>query len=1460
MRSRQQRLQERINEEPAPGIKLAARSVRIGPNGKRIEGPSDGTVLHSGSKNVAPSNTNDESKEDSTTTIPVMGAVVERRKPNRRRSRPVEMVSDENSKLTNPSIESEPQVQSRTGFPSIQAQPLGTFIMTKSNVAANNNTLSTIIQPQSISSTNTMDTSATALFDQMSTQEIQESIQELHSKLSPEMIQFLKQRSSRSNNSPQKLSPPPTRLPTPSIHTSDDSKRKMAQILSSIQSYDDLDAAYNQYVVPSERQQPESISTAVTTINAKFNNSHLDTHTVHEIVNNCSDDYTNNRQIDQDAQFHLACQLLRSTSSQQTLWASRIVCHRLQYEIQKQVSEDAVRGPLYTYNLQPNLGMNFKKDPIDHWPFPILLPVALRCLLDLPYHYGNTISLLQTTYVLQSIYALLQLRACPDHVVHYFTNDRIRSKGKSDVDTTTTAAACRSLIYQIDCLSDVIPTVPIRSCYAAATVQPINTDDLTTTMGVQNVNTLQQQATYVWASDSSPKSAEMDGQAFVRDPMWTLLSKMRIIPRLAQILQQNNCHSPKIEKNDGDDCVNHSLPFEARQSICGILAMIGQRSPGAATAIVHHPTLLQDLSSPTFLNQHSIGLDIKAQLRQHHYDPKTIIPVLHLLCTLSRQSRATAEGVYERISTAADNCPSGLLLHILLLHGNNICESTSKRNNEEYDKTKATTKNFDIQQWAIILWRTLLRYGFGLELLPTMITLSSAPLTLGFHDSSSRLASLAPEWYTCYAVILHGITASTTIDENVLSILSSPTLQRQSIYHLEEIAKETSMIDSNCEVERLTTSILMYWNALLSPSGQATDSHMTCHFENNPKLLLSVLNTILNTSRLKIPLMTALSYIFNPDFNDMLVASSTTSSKQEVQSIAFLTALLDLASKLRQHPLEYKASTDLLSELNDFEQKLEKKIIDQLDEQTPKNDVVADQTPTLSPFVGSVHSHCFNRVQALIISFLCRENAPYHIDRARSMAYTIIGRLNSGEECTALMLFGIHVLFHPTKACKNVSEASPVSALLLQELLRTSRKQLDHSCKLNYISRETAQGCFDVQSLLTDMGVNSVPSSGSSDDILPVGKYWLWKLLAGDTASHQLSKAQQIAENGSLDVLSTTLLLIDEMEAYHSTNSSLFGQLNDCAKLYFLTNICLKGEQVFSNKQLVLLGDKIFSLYFYGDQWGDILALANECLSHLDPKLSANSNTHDINSTSETEAVKAILDPVDINSWGWSKAQIRSIETYIGDLYDSYMDFGAQYEFFTKSIRLFLVKEFPTKIRMNLLNRFRSTLHLLSIQDDEKNMFPLLSRFLLGGMPTFDQSARDDPELIDGIASLYVKGSVFRSDDKFVKLWAICIVARSFAISISTRNKSGLAVSKRRLCTLDIGFTARIVSSVHLWFKGEGSLYSLIDASIQSEIRSVPYEVDITNLTDAEWEEFVMKLNSKTDKINQTKDIKEIKT
>ena len=277
-----------------------------------------------------------------------------------------------------------------------------------------------------------------------------------------------------------------------------------------------------------------------------------------------------------------------------------------------------------------------RKEPVcigsnGDWPYPVLLPISLRCLLDAPTAHTNGLALY--TYVLRSLYALLKLRTPREHVVDV--------EQKHDFVSPET-------LFQTKFLNDAIPTPLFGSLYPKVSGKAVVTSDTGEAMA--------------YSTSSSSTSALQDGQAFLQDPLWTLLSKMKIIPRLAQIL-------------------GYDLPEEALVAIMGILACLSARSPGVAAAISQHKTLMKTLLKRTMLSPTNL------------FNTKLSLPVLVLFNTMARQSRLVAESLsFEEI------VPPLLAM-----------ESTSLKK---------------VQIWGLLLWRKLLRYGLGLTHLSSFVALS----------------------------------------------------------------------------------------------------------------------------------------------------------------------------------------------------------------------------------------------------------------------------------------------------------------------------------------------------------------------------------------------------------------------------------------------------------------------------------------------------------------------------------------------------------------------------------------------------------------------------------------------------------------------------------------------------------------------------------------------------------------
>jgi len=235
-------------------------------------------------------------------------------------------------------------------------------------------------------------------------------------------------------------------------------------------------------------------------------------------------------------------------------------------------------------------------------------------------------------------------------------------------------------------------------------------------------------------------------------------------------------------------------------------------------------------------------------------------------------------------------------------------------------------------------------------------------------------------------------------------------------------------------------------------------------------------------------------------------------------------------------------------------------------------------------------------------------------------------------------------------------------------------------------------------------------------------------------------------------------------------------------------------------------------------------------------------------SAMEEEQVKAILEPATPKDNGFTSSTVRSIEGLVNDLCDAFLDYGAQYPFFTKCLRLFLANGFPAKIRCTVIQRLRGALHLLSLESDGE-LAEVLPAFLAGGMPSKDASVRDPPEILDCIAAVFVRGALVRPDDVFFASWTVGMLARSFAISLSLGGTSGISVSKRRLQNLEDSMFLRIAETAALLLSGEGTLEDLVAATLERDPeKRTRIPCDFTVLKQkgetARWDETISKLRA----------------
>ena len=503
------------------------------------------------SPTVTPTLTGDEESTAATATkdpLPpvVLDAVVEKRKPRRKRN---------TKKLPSSSC----RQNGSSVVPAFHDVPLGTFVSTGScggsSVAASqyqNNKNRAQGNGKNISTSNTDDDISKAsdrILQGMSPVEIQNALHEVHTSLDSNKIAFLQQRRRNKKSQPkpttarvqQAVSTDAASATTATPQTNTES---MAGVLSSLQTYEDLDAAV------------ESATVATSTIPSSLPDS---------IANSTNP-------------FHVACHLLRSSSAPQVQWAARTVAKVLQQH--SHASWTPPTGPS-----EPSF----------------LLPVALRCLLD-----ATTTTSPQTlAYAWHALDSLVQLTLCV-------------SKERSIHRT----------ILQHDGLCDVVVgTIP----FTATAVTPLV--DASPTAALEGA---------VYCTTSGNGSAQADAQSFWKDPLWTLLSRMRILPRSAQSLQQLQRHHSSLGRNDTTTI-----------RITSILTRVAERSVGAATAIAQHTTLLPAVwrlsctETTTTTNDAPCGWTlVHTLLRQSRYTARTlalwVVPRILEQCATATASASTA--------------------------------------------------------------------------------------------------------------------------------------------------------------------------------------------------------------------------------------------------------------------------------------------------------------------------------------------------------------------------------------------------------------------------------------------------------------------------------------------------------------------------------------------------------------------------------------------------------------------------------------------------------------------------------------------------------------------------------------------------------------------------------------------------------------------------------------------------
>jgi RPAP1-like, N-terminal len=1128
--------------------------------------------------------------------IPIIGDVMER-VPTRRavNARPTSMFAME-----------------RRGFPSL-SRPVGTFVKKSSTKKASPAMSKPFITPNQNTSTDpallphAIERDAKTMLAQMSATEIKENVQELETALSPEMLKFLKSRSKTKGTDKQPtfaaIQQSTSTTSTHQVTTTNavQEKERMAQVLSSIQTLEDLDEAYE-----AEMGNDIKMDTA-----------------------NPEDDWKH------------ACNLLRSTSMRQSLWAARTVCQRLEMDVKNgrtcRIGESTAEPP-----------------------YPTILPVSLRCLLDNSTSNGG----LLLTFVLRSIYALLQLRAPRDHAI--------------DV---TLANPTSTLLYREYFLDDAVPTPSFGGSYPKGKFTPVYSNEKGDAVA--------------YSTSSSSTSATLDAASFWGDPMWTLLSKMKIIPRLAQLLDA----AP--------------LPRESMVAICGVLAMLSIRSPGAAAAIAQHKTMLPRVLRRSLIPPSEVSLTTDYLL------PSVAIPSMILLCTIAGQSRTVAAAVnFDSIVPpllAMDSCDPTLL------------------------------------QWALILWRTTLRYGLGLQHLQFVIARSV------LHVAKARAVEnpIAVEFLTCFSNVLdcvkvakHQSTISSHISQEDMDVLMNAELWLSST--LRQAADLLgSQVERPTRLKAACLCLLQSHASIYTPIDNQSQIQLSEFFKDSCYSLLATLKDLSVDGTLS----AAAAGLFLQSDCDA----------DEAASCAFVNAFAAL-------------STSLISLRDSLGCATQRKLVE-----------ISKACAEL--FVGTC-SHSYetdrarrgwlNQTQFRIVRLLLEtaENEST-FSSARSLAFDLIGRLEQGDEAQAAILFSNDKLFMALSP--HAEDSSRISSLFMGELFSSSnsRKQLDHSFKMlrGFGITTDGWGPFALDSLLSE--AERIDPAKDLEKLLPMGSLWLWQVLSGDTLDGSNDGAN--SEQYVAALVSCLELLLDlECNNDAFTKSKPLG-----SKLYHLANLCLAPESVLRRSDVSALSSRLVDHYVgqLGSEASFGLDMMESCFKHS--VISTPANVQD----SATGDSAKLFETLTGDSGAHTNKILRSCTDFVADLCTAFVEYGAQYDVFVKVIRIFWRPEFPSKIRVETVTRLRDVMSLLTLPDEaeaDSTFAALAVGYIMDGLPGEDGVNLESPEMLDLVSNILKKDTFKRigtSGQRDLFLLVSCgMLGRSLAGAI--KYSTNLEPSKRRMAGL----------------------------------------------------------------------------
>ena len=218
-----------------------------------------------------------------------------------------------------------------------------------------------------------------------------------------------------------------------------------------------------------------------------------------------------------------------------------------------------------------------------------------------------------------------------------------------------------------------------------------------------------------------------------------------------------------------------------------------------------------------------------------------------------------------------------------------------------------------------------------------------------------------------------------------------------------------------------------------------------------------------------------------------------------------------------------------------------------------------------------------------------------------------------------------------------------------------------------------------------------------------------------------------------------------------------------------------------------------------------------------------------------------------------SAMEMKAVTDFISDFCAKFLEYGAQYDSFIQSMRMFLHPSFPNEIRVNLLTKLSGFEHLLTTTKELDN--PMLMKASLDVLfPERRMNIRDTPEFLD-LVTMRMKKQQSREKGFFYR-FCIGTLSRSLTVLMDDRTSIVERGMQKRLKGISWESIQHIiVTSLTIVNKGEHEwivdLFELCDKECTPNLKHLGFVDESWSdcnhapmISETEWNVFMERLRS----------------